>query len=95
MEMKSADGQMELKIYPKNCKLIVNLDKLNNIVEFFNYDSDSVANQIMPKKERESWQSINVLPKQCCLQMSELTLEGNFSVTYLKGLKNPLDPEIM
>jgi hypothetical protein len=63
MVMKSADGQMELKIEPKNCKLIVNLDKLNNILEFINYDSDYVANQIMPKKEIESWQSINVLPK--------------------------------
>ena len=68
---------------------------MNNLLEFVNYDSELVANQLMPKKLKQSWQSINVLPKDCCVRIGDLEATGDFYITYLKGFKNPLDEKIL
>lgn len=62
LKMDSVEGETFLKLIPTNLKLNVNLDKLNQIIEFTNYDSDYVANKIMPKKKKDSFMTVNVFP---------------------------------
>ena len=45
--MESVDSETFLKLIPNNLKIGVNLDKLNQVIEFTNFDSDFVSNKIM------------------------------------------------
>ena len=43
---------MELQVIPINYELQVALDDLTHVLDFISYDSDYVANKIMPKKTK-------------------------------------------
>ncbi len=49
---------MKVIINARGYAIEVNLDNLNNLIEFINYDNDYVSNKIMPKKA-SSWQYVN------------------------------------
>lgn len=88
--MNSVEGETFLKLVPDNLKIHVNLDNLNQVIEFTNYDSDYVSNKIMPKKKKDSYMTVNVFPERCCAQVGELELFGDFYITYTKDFKNPV-----
>ena len=50
--MASKDGEMALKVIPINYELQVMLDNLTHILYFISYDSEYVANKLMPKKNK-------------------------------------------
>ena len=45
----------------------------------------------MPKK-KSSWQYVNLFAKYCQLRLGALRVQGEFFISYLKGMKN--DPEM-
>jgi hypothetical protein len=69
--MNSKEGEMKVVINAEYYALEVDLDLLNNIIEFINYDNDYVINKIMPKK-KSSWQYVNVFTKNCQLRLGAL-----------------------
>ena len=69
--MNSKEGEMKVVINAEHYALEVDLDLLNNIIEFINYDNDYVINKIMPKK-KSSWQYVNVFTKNCQLRLGAL-----------------------
>ena len=73
--MESKEGEMKIIIDVQYYALMVNLDNLNNILQFFNYDNDYVSNKIMPKKA-SSWQYVNVFAKNCELKLGKLGVQG-------------------
>ena len=81
---------MKVVINAQGYAIEVNLDNLNNIIEFINYDNDYVSNKIMPKKA-SSWQYVNFFARQCQLRLGQLHGSGQFYITYLKGMKNDID----
>lgn len=81
---------MKVVINAEYYAIEVNLDNVNNILEFINYDNDYVANKIMPKKA-SSWQYVNVFTKNCELRLGELHASGEFYISYLKGMKNDIE----
>jgi hypothetical protein len=78
---------MKVVINVEHYALEADLDKVNNIIEFINYDSDYVSNKIMVKKP-SSWQYVNLFAKNCQLRQGALRVEGEFYISYLKGMKN-------
>lgn len=90
--MNSVEGETFLKLVPQNLQLQINLDRLNQIIEFTNYDSDYTSNKIMIKKKKDSFMTVNVFPEKCCVKIGELQLYGDFFITYKKDFKNPVDP---
>ncbi len=66
---------MKIIINAEYYALQVDLDLLNNIIEFINYDNDYVINKIMPKK-KSSWQYVNVFTKNCQLRLGALRAQG-------------------
>jgi hypothetical protein len=59
----SSDGtETSIKLVPHNLNATVNLDRLNHIIEFTNYNSDYVCNKIMPKRTKDSFMMVNVFP---------------------------------
>lgn len=91
VEMQSKEGEMKVVINVEHYALEADLDKVNNLVEFLNYDNDYVSNKIMPKK-KSSWQYVNLFAKHCQLRLGALRAEGEFFICYLKGMRN--DPEM-
>lgn len=82
---------MKVVINVEHYALEADLDKVSNLVEFLNYDNDYVSNKIMPKK-KSSWQYVNLFAKNCQLRLGALCAEGEFFISYLKGMRN--DPEM-
>ncbi len=62
--MNSKESEMKVVINVEQYVVEADLDKLNNIIEFLNYDNDHVSNKIMTKKS-SSWQYVNVFAKNC------------------------------
>ena len=87
LDIASKEGEMKVVVNLEHFAIEADLDRLNNIIEFLNYDNDYVVNKIMVKKS-SSWQYVNVFAKHCQLRMGELRVEGEFYVSYLKGMKN-------
>lgn len=50
-------------------------DKLNNLLEFINYDSDHVSNKKMPHKP-SSFMCVNVFANECLVKLEELWASG-------------------
>lgn len=92
--MESQEGEMKVVIKAEHYALEVNLDNLNNIIEFINYDNDYVSNKLMPKKP-SSWQYVNVFAKNCQVRLGDLYGGGEFYISYLKGMKNDIDREAL
>jgi len=44
----------------------------------------------MPKKA-SSWQYVNVFAKKCQICLGSLYAQGDFYITYMKGLKNDIE----
>lgn len=39
--------------------------------------------------------TVNVFPENCCCQVGELELSGNFYITYTKDFKNKVDKSVV
>ena len=84
--------KIELNI--KGYQIDFSFDKLNNLLEFINYDSEHVSNKKMPAKP-SSFMCVNVFANECLVKLEELWASGEFLVTYTKNSKNHFEKEII
>lgn len=71
LDIASKEGEMKVVVNVEHFAIEADLDRLNNIIEFLNYDNDYVVNKIMVKKS-SSWQYVNVFAKNCQLRLGDL-----------------------
>ena len=68
MMSNSAHSITKIELNAKGYQLDFSFDKLNNILEFINYDSDFVANKKMPPKP-SSFMCVNVFAQDCLVRL--------------------------
>lgn len=90
----STNSITKIELNIKGYQLDFSFDRLNNLLEFINYDSDHVANKKMPSKA-SSFMCVNVFASDCLVKLEELWATGEFFVTYTKSAKNHYDSEIL
>lgn len=80
----------KIQLNVKGYQLDFCFDKLNNLLEFINYDSEHVSNKKMPPKP-SSFMCVNVFARECLVKLEDLWASGQFLVTYTKNSKNNFD----
>ena len=98
IEAKGSSGDIAAQVKLTGLSIFVDMNQLNNVIDFVDFDPSDVDNQRMPKKLRKSFQNIKIFLKESVIhvesQAKSLQLKGVFFVDYSKNPEGFLDQEV-